>query len=800
MVLWSVQSLPNGVHIRVCMPSLSAVGALLRLALVWVVFASVPGKAQSETAGSLNGFVHDASNGEALISATVQLQGTQIGGLSNTSGYYVIPEIPVGDFILVCSYIGYETYFRAVSVAAGGSEKIDINLNVEAVTAAGVVVRADSMRTSQMLFEKPISGIRLSSRQIRAIPQVAEADLLRSLQTLPGIQPLSDFSSALYIRGGTPDQNLYMIDGSDVYNPEHTFGIFSTFNTDAIKQVELSKGGFGAEYGGRLSSVLNVTNLDGNREQFEGTASLSLLSAKTTLQAPLGDRGSLSGSMRRTYFDQTVARFIEDVPDYYFYDGNLKVFLELNDRNSLTISGYGGRDFLDIPFNTESTEETGLVTDWGNKTGSMRWTRVLTPKLFSTFWLTGSRFSSDLTIEAANVVERNFVSDITLKGSVEHHRSRRLITRFGFEQKNLHVNYRQAFPEGLVDLGGRPRQYTIYGQGNWRPNPLWEFVAGLRYNLFDAAKTFQNVAPRLAAKYRLTETINLRAAAGIYYQYLHRVPQFALTDIWTTSNEFQDESRAAHFILGWQQEIKGNFQFEVETFYKSYRNIYQFNQTFLTKLEETGYQEDADPIFTNTKGIFNRGDGHSTGAELLLRKDSGALDGWLAYSYARTKYEFDGINQERSFFPRHDRTSTLNLMANLDLRNSWRKLKGRTKRADVGKWSLSLSVVYASGQPITQPGSAYFVRSSPQDPGVDLERAPTTINNIRLPYYARMDMSLNYRRNFGSWTMTPYLQLFNAGNRSNPWFVDYDFRNNLPDVDTISMLPLLPTIGVNFTF
>ena len=139
-------------------------------------------------------------------------------------------------------------------------------------------------------------------------------------------------------------------------------------------------------------------------------------------------------------------------------------------------------------------------------------------------------------------------------------------------------------------------------------------------------------------------------------------------------------------------------------------------------------------------------------------------------------------------------------MANLDLRNSWRKLKGRTKRADVGKWSLSLSVVYASGQPITQPGSAYFVRSSPQDPGVDLERAPTTINNIRLPYYARMDMSLNYRRNFGSWTMTPYLQLFNAGNRSNPWFVDYDFRNNLPDVDTISMLPLLPTIGVNFTF
>ena len=254
---------------------LSAIRALLRLALVPVVITGIPVEAQSEATGSLSGFVHDGSNGEALIGASVFLQGTQIGTLSNTSGYYVIPEIPVGDYILVCSFIGYEQFTRGVWVAADENEKIDISLPVAAITAAEVVVRADSMRTSQMLFEKPISGIRLSSRQVRAIPQVAEADLLRSLQTLPGIQSLSDFSSALYVRGGTPDQNLYMIDGSDVYNPEHTFGIFSTFNTDAIKQVELSKGGFGVEYGGRLSSVLNVTNLDGNRKQFEGTASLS---------------------------------------------------------------------------------------------------------------------------------------------------------------------------------------------------------------------------------------------------------------------------------------------------------------------------------------------------------------------------------------------------------------------------------------------------------------------------------------------------------------------------------------------
>jgi len=285
---------------------------------------------------------------------------------------------------------------------------------------------------------------------------VAEADLLRSLQTLPGILPLSDFSSALYVRGGTPDQNLYLIDGTDVYNPEHTFGIFSTFNTDAIKQVELPQGGFGAEYGGRLSSVLNVTNLDGNREEFEGSAAISLLSAKTTLQGPLGKTGSLSGSFRRTYFDQTVGRAVDEIPNYYFYDGNLKAFFDFG-RDNLTISAYGGRDFLDVVFNPDATEETGLITDWGNKTTSARWTRVFTPRLFSTFWVTGSRFSSDLLIEVADIRERNFVSDLTFKGTLEHHRSRQFQTRLGFEQKNLEVQFRQVFPEGLIDVRHRPR-------------------------------------------------------------------------------------------------------------------------------------------------------------------------------------------------------------------------------------------------------------------------------------------------------------------------------------------------------
>jgi hypothetical protein len=226
--------------------------------------------------------------------------------------------------------MGYQKFRKQLTITSGVDIKQNIVLSEDLLETEVIVVTADSQRTIEKLYDKPISTILLSPRQIQSVPQVAEADLLRTLQTLPGVVPIYDFSSALYIRGGTPDQNLYMLDGTDVYNPEHMFGLFSTFNSDAIKHVELSKGGFGAEHGGRLSSVLDITNLDGNRQEFEGTANVSLLSVKTTLQTPLGSFGSLSGSLRRTYFDKTIAPFMEEVPDYYFYDGSIKAFFDLD--------------------------------------------------------------------------------------------------------------------------------------------------------------------------------------------------------------------------------------------------------------------------------------------------------------------------------------------------------------------------------------------------------------------------------------------------------------------------------------
>ncbi len=758
---------------------------------------TIPIFSQENDTATISGFVFEEASLEALIGANIYLEDLPLGASTNNSGYYVITNVPVGKVKLVASFLGYKTKMLNLVVKQGENIKINIVLKEDILESETIVVTADSVPIADQLFEKQISTLKLSARQINAIPQIAEADLLRSLQTLPGILPLSDFSSALYVRGGTPYQNLYLLDGTDVYNPEHAFGLFSTFNTDAIKQVDLSKGGFSADRGGRLSSIIDVTNIDGNRKAFEGKAGISLLSARTTLQTPLGSYGSLSGSLRRTYFDQTVGRAIDDIPDYYFYDGNIKAFFDLDANNNLTVSGYGGRDLLDVVFNGDANGDFGFKYDWGNKTGSLKWTHVFNPKLFSNFWVTASRFSSFLQFEGFDVEEENILNDITVKGNLEYHHANNLNTDFGFEQKNFDVSFKSLAPGREVIVGAKRQHYVAYLQTKWQPDPLWDVQAGIRLNYFVADKNFFDVAPRFALKYRLDDKSTLKFSTGIYHQYLHRIPRFAFADIWTTSNKVLKPSTSVHYIFGYQRELPGAFQLEAEVYYKTYKNIYSFDQNFLTELKADYFNEDNEPVFTSGATLLNRGDGTSAGFEILLRKDSGIITGWAGYSFAETKYTIDDINQERAFNPRHDRTHTVNVIANVDLDNLFSSTYGQ----DSSRWNMGMNFVYSTGQPMTEPGSAYLIGSSPDAPYRDVALAPTRINQIRLPGYARMDVSFTWTRQYKSWSMAPYLQIYNIGNRRNVWFARYNFDEDFkPGVEEQYMFPLLPTIGINFEF
>ncbi|MBX7151035.1 TonB-dependent receptor [bacterium] len=770
--------------------------------LLFLIMTTLSLYGQSESA-SISGFVYDAGDREALIGANIFIKETLRGASTNLNGYFVIPKIEPGDYTLVCQYIGYKPYNATIHFKAGEQKTLNVYLEGDAIVAEEIVVTADSIPVVERLFRKPISKLELTGIEINQVPQVAESDLLRSLQTLPGISSVSDFSSALYVRGGTSDQNLYMIDGTDVYNPEHAFGLFSTFNTDAIKKVEISKGGFGAEYGGRLSSILNVTNLDGNREEFEGSGSISLLAARTTLQMPLGQFGSLSGSIRRTYFDKTIGQAVDEIPDYYFYDGNIKAFLQLNEKNYLTISGYGGKDVLNFIFNEKSDDKAGFDYNWGNSTGSIRWTRVFSPQLFANFWVTGSRFSSHFAFDDdLNLTEKNTINDITFKGNLEYY-GKIWNVKFGFEQKNIQCRYYQSFPGGIFDVPAEPRQYTGYAQTNFKPTRRWDIEMGLRYDLFDTDKKYQSLDPRLSIKYQLNDASNVKFAAGRYHQYLHRVPRPFFVGVWTVSDQYQKGSSSDHFILGYQHQLAETYQFELETYYKNYNHIYQFNQNLATKVIATNKGTDNVTVFESTYGIFDHGKGYSYGFELMAKKEVGVVTGWVGYTFAKTRHKFEDINQEKSFAPRHDRSSTVNSVLTIDLKNAIRRMKGKPTQRDLSRWTIGTNFIFATGQPITVPNSTYFIGHTP-DGGVDQHEFPTEINNYRLPAYARLDLSITYEKQFKTWSIAPYLQVFNIGNRKNVWFIEYDDQNQNGTVQrkikTISMFPLLPTFGVNFKF
>lgn len=785
----------------------------LFILLILLFISTIKLEAQNNSKINISGFVYDESNGEALIGANVYLKELQLGNATNNIGYFVISEVPKGKHTLIISYIGYQTQSKVIDTEIQNKNAVKVYLKPEALSTGEIIVSGDSSSVIEKLFTKPISKMELSSKQVNQIPQVVEADLLRALQTMPGIVALSDFSSALYVRGGTPDQNLFLLDGTDVYNPEHAFGIFSTFNTNAIKKVEVSKGGFGAEYGGRLSSVLNVTNLDGNRNNFEGVVNVSLLSGSTTLQMPIGNIGSISGSFRRTYIDQTYSKWIDEVPNYYFYDGNLKGYFDLGDRDKLTFSYFGGLDKLDYQFDKDAPESFRFLYDWGNTTGSVNWKHIFNSKLFTSIWVTGSKFESNFKLDQIqNMTEKNLLTDYAVKGTIEYYATNSLILKLGAEHKRLNFRYKFDWDEGLTDVNAKPVSTAAYFSANWKPSILWDIEMGARYNYYRENRTFTGVDPRLSIKYRLTETSNIKFAAGMYHQYMNRIPRMFISSIWSSADKYTNDSKSTHFIFGYQKQIGNIIELEAEVYYKDYKDIYQYNENMSATYSPEYYDENNNPVYTSTENIFTRGDGHSYGFELMLRKDIGAVTGWLSYSYSNTKHKFDGINQNKEYRPRHDRGSVVNLVLNGDIGNLF---SGRWNEAPVksdSKWLVGINFVYANGQPLTTPASAYYVNTLPDWNNYggatgDLpayKLYPGEINSFKLPDYIRMDLSITWEKDYGSWTLAPYLQVFNIGNRQNVWFINYKDKNNngviTQEIEKVNMLALLPSIGVTIRF
>ncbi|MDR9415866.1 MAG: TonB-dependent receptor, partial [Gracilimonas sp.] len=483
---------------------------------------------------SINGYITDSQNGETLISANVGLLNTRTGTATNSLGYYSLTQVEAGTYILFASYVGYQPFRREITLEADQNLRFDIALTPESVELEEIVVQSKREQEEQ----KNIGRVQVQTELIKDLPSVFEADVFRSIQLLPGVKAASDFSSGLYIRGGSPDQTLILLDRTTVYNPSHFFGFFSTFNPDAIKDVRLYKGGYPAEYGGRLGSVLTIYNKDGNRNEFEGTVTAGMLASRASIEGPYS-KGSWMFAARRSTLEPLLAileQSIDGVPSkFYFYDFNGKVNYDASSNDKLSLAFYAGQDRVTFPF----AEDAEFNLDYGNQTLSGNWTHIFNEKLFANFVATGSRYFNfpKFDLGGTPFTRSNNIYDFSFKGDLEYQPSSEHLIKTGVWGGIFTFKLQDTFDNADTFSSRIQNQYSsVYVQDEWRPNEQWIFTPGLRLNYFSDGDYFR-LEPRFSMEHRPTDWLRLQAAYGRYNQFLTLISNEAFSgfDVWITS-------------------------------------------------------------------------------------------------------------------------------------------------------------------------------------------------------------------------------------------------------------------------
>lgn len=744
--------------------------------------AFLPAFAQN---ASVSGYVRDDASGETLIQATVIIQGTTTGAVTNTSGYYTINRIKPGNYTLICSYIGYKARRIPIKLTEGAVLNLDIRLEPEE-TSVEVTVTSEREESEQ----RNVGVTQMSVSTITRLPSVLQADVFRSLQLLPGIKSSSDFSSGLYIRGGSPDQTLIMLDRTTVYNPTHIFGFFSTFNPDAIKDVKLYKGGYPAEYGGRLGSVVDIYNKEGNQKQVHGVASLGLLSSRIAVEGPLQkEKSSWMLAARRSTTEPVLAvlRNLKDadgkprfqgIPDnFYFYDFNGKFTYDFTPKDKVSLGFYAGQDKVSIPVG----EQTAFKVRYGNITGNTNWTHIFSSRLFSNFTFTGSRYFSNPSgkIASTEFKRRNEVTEWSAKGDFEYIPDQTHQVQVGFWAGRMSIFLQDAFNEITNDVLDIQTPYVSgYAQETWRPNIQWTIKAGLRANYFGDGN-YLRVEPRLSADFSYSEWLRVQAAYGRYYQFLSLITNEAFSgfDVWVTADEGVKPAWGDQFVLGLKTRPLKGWNFDVEGYYRNMNDLF-----------------DLDPFLNDTAGLpynklFRFGQGYAWGAEFFLEKYAGRLNGFMGYTFGRTWRKFPNVNNGAYYPPKYDRTHDLNLTANYDLTN---------------KWTATAVFTYATGQAYTEPLGRTFIQSPFGEGFANIGGNVLTVGKLnasRLPAYHRLDIGFTRKGQLGRWGKSELqLQLINAYSHRNIWFYQYDFESNpVKRIDTLQ-LPILPNIAYTIRF
>lgn len=786
---------------------------------------------------SIHGFVRENATGEPLFYVNVFIKDSYTGSATNQDGYYVITNLKPGTYEIIASIIGYQQMTESVTLTQGENIRFDFRLKPSVIAGEEVNVTAERIQFQRMV--EP-SRITLDVREINAMPAFIEPDLFRTLQMLPGVQTVNDFSSALYVRGSTPDQNLIMLDGITVYNPYHIGGIFSTFNTDAIKEADFHAGGFPARWGGRLGSILNVINKEGNAEKFEGKINISALSSKGVIEGPLPKLGKIKGSYmlagRTTYLDKILTTIMrasalpgEDKKNirfpYFFYDYQGKINLNIGDNHRLTLSQFYGDDVFFIKSDSKQSYNNASFDDqftfdwrWGNFTNSLSWRWIKSHNLVIKTFLATSRFrfhidmdsESRYAYEESGKIIKSYdgyffdVFDIVKDKSLETELTwiasdRHTVTAGGqFKDVNFNLGMKFKFASFDTSLTSQPldmkqggQEASLYIQDRWTINNRITTQIGLRVSHYSVHNKI-NFEPRLGMKYFFSENLSFKFNWGRYYQYLTianpRDESFRFIDIWMGIPKKYKAPYSDHKIAGVEYISPKNVLYRVEGYYKSFENL-------ITLKQGNFFSEESDrPQFEAFNDFYDT-DARAYGLEFLAKKTSGKYRGWVGYTLSETKWftEVDGW-----FHPKYDRANTLNAVVH------WQWTE---------KIHLSTALTFSSGNPYT-PILGRTQRWFEQNRNrltywnSESEYLVGDKNSDRYPAYFRVDMGLTQKKKF--WLFGEgerYFQVMNVTNHLNHliWIYRTDenqLSKNYGKVQQrgLPMFPLMLTVGWRFEF
>lgn len=759
----------------------------LLIVFLFLLFTVI--KAQKIT---ISGYVKDSKSGEVLIGATVYNANIKEGTSTNTYGYYSL-TIPDNDSIsLIFSFIGYES--QTIYNLENLSNKLDVFLIPSEFSLNEVVITAD--KDNENVQGAQMGMIKIPTKQISELPAIGgETDVLKVIQLLPGVQAGKEGTSNFYVRGGNADQNLILLDEATIYNPNHLYGLFSTFNSNAINNISLIKGGFPAEYGGRLSSILKITMKEGNKNKFSGNGGIGLLTSNLSLEGPVNKgKGSYIVSGRRSYADMIMRTvYKKSVLNYYFYDVNAKMNYSINQNNRIYLSLFSGRD--NAAYTSASSLNYGI--DFGNKTATLRWNHLFGAKIFSNTSLVYNDYHNDLTTIQDKYYSQLYsgIRDLTAVTDFQMHPNTRHNVKFGGS-----YSYRIFIPSAItskIPVTGKittikpdsiPEKYSnqiaFYAGDEIKINNKISFYIGARLPVFyDKNIQYFDIEPRTTLKYSVNESSSIKASYTKMNQFLHLVQSSTAslpTDIWISSSKTVKPQISQQISLGWFKNFKQNtIETSVEVYYKTMRNQVLFK-------EGTQHQNytDIDEQLTFGKGL-------SYGAEFFVKKSFGRFTGWASYTLSKTTQQFDSINNGNQFPFAYDNRHNFSIVAVYELNE---------------RWIFSADWVFTSGGAYTLPlGRVTVAQDGTLYGGTYSDY--TTRNNYRYRPYHRLDINITYRSKMKKIFKTPVqffwkLGIYNVYSRLNTYYVylTTDPLTGLPQAKQVSLLPIIPSINWSFKF